>query len=1212
MKTNQNTRLAKSLGTLLFCITLLQSLYSQTSKTFFVDALNGNDAYNGLSENAAWKTTKKLQSIVFNAGDKVLFRCGQVFYGPLSVKYPGVTYSSYGQGEKPVISGFTSAGPWIAKGNGIYETDCGSCGSSLNLVVIDGKIAAMGRYPNRTTANGGYLTIDSHNGTASITDAAIGTGQVWKGAEAVIRKTNWLLDRSIVTAHSGNTLYYITPTGYAPADGYGYFIQNHPSTLDEKNEWYYNPATKKILLYSGTNTPADGSVKLGAIDTLLSLTDGIQDIIFDGLAFEGADTAAIRINNARNIKIINCSIRFSGTDGIKVNNTEELLVDNITVDETNNDAIVCYNTNNSVIERSVFRNTGMIPGMGLSNNQNYEAIFLSGNHNIIQYNIVENTGYSAITFHGNHFLVKNNFVNNYTLTLDDGGGIYTWADSARTERKVVGNIILNGTGAAAGTNLTLASSSNGIYFDDRSSGIEVTDNTIANANNTGLYLHNAHEINFYNNTFFNNKCQVLLGHDNLEPNDPVRNVKAEDNILFSKDPSQTVAAFSSVSNDIAQFGLFDNNYYIRPLDTTGFLNATYYENGNKFIQYHNISSWNQSFGFDRHSSGGFPVAPYKIIALKAGNLFANGSFSNNATGAFCLSSPGNCSIDWAAASQLDGAAIKVSYTGAQPNKDLGVYFNLGSVKANKDYVIRFSSKGANKVPKAMEIFLLRVGQPYQNHSVSKMLMISDTKTEHEYVYHSLADEDVTLALGFLKSDTAFWLDNLQFMEADISVTNPDDSIRFLYNETGNPRNFVLDGEYSDVKGGHYINNILLAPYSSAVLIRTSSSSTVPEKNLLPIADAGDDILKILPADSAVLSAGRSYDPDGSIVGYLWTKISGPTSPLIADTVSSSMVVTDLVKGTYLFRLSVTDNRGAISTDEVTVKVLANIAPSAHAGVDISVTQTLGAVSVSGDSSYDSDGSIMAFRWTRVSGPSAFSISDPASKAATITGLVKGTYVFRLTVTDNGGLTDTDDIRVTVTNKPPVANAGPDTRVLLSNATVVLDGSRSFDDDGSIISYKWTVISGPARYTMSADTGRTISMNKFAKGTYTVRLTVKDNGGLTSSDRVKIIVSSSISAFALNAFITASHTDQAGSSESIKIYPNPVTDKLRIHKLATTGGLMNLRVVDESGRIVLETKATIEKAGATTDLDVSRLKRGVYYLNFICAGTSEGVVPFIKL
>jgi hypothetical protein len=61
---------------------------------------------------------------------------------------------------------------------------------------------------------------------------------------------------------------------------------------------------------------------------------------------------------------------------------------------------------------------------------------------------------------------------------------------------------------------------------------------------------------------------------------------------------------------------------------------------------------------------------------------------------------------------------------------------------------------------------------------------------------------------------------------------------------------------------------------------------------------------------------------------------------------------------------------------------------------------------------DTDGTISSYSWTKISGGTA-TITSPTSASTTITGLVAGTYVFQLQVTDNNGATATDTVQITV-------------------------------------------------------------------------------------------------------------------------------------------------------------------------------------------------------
>ena len=92
------------------------------------------------------------------------------------------------------------------------------------------------------------------------------------------------------------------------------------------------------------------------------------------------------------------------------------------------------------------------------------------------------------------------------------------------------------------------------------------------------------------------------------------------------------------------------------------------------------------------------------------------------------------------------------------------------------------------------------------------------------------------------------------------------------------------------------------------------------------------------------------------------------------------------------------------------------APVANAGADQTIPISWKYYpSLNATLSKDANGWLTKFRWTKVSGPSAYWFSAPSSAKTKANGLVAGTYVFRVTVTDNSGKTDTDDVTIRMTN-----------------------------------------------------------------------------------------------------------------------------------------------------------------------------------------------------
>jgi gliding motility-associated-like protein len=277
-------------------------------------------------------------------------------------------------------------------------------------------------------------------------------------------------------------------------------------------------------------------------------------------------------------------------------------------------------------------------------------------------------------------------------------------------------------------------------------------------------------------------------------------------------------------------------------------------------------------------------------------------------------------------------------------------------------------------------------------------------------------------------------------------------------------------------------------------------------NQAPVANAGPDRTITLPVNSLIMT-GTGTDADGSITAYLWTKVSGPAATMTG-TSTTTLNLANLVEGTYVFRLRVTDNSGATKTDDVKVTVLAaaiNQSPVANAGSDKTITLPLDFITIFGSGS-DPDGTVTSYLWTKVSGPAA-TLQNEATATLSATALVAGTYVFRLTVTDDKGTIDSDDMTVVVnpiaTNEVPVANAGTDQTITLPTSIANLPGSGS-DADGAIVKYTWLKVSGPS-VTLGATNTANLSISDLLEGVYTFRLTVEDDKGATDSDDVTVTV-----------------------------------------------------------------------------------------------------------
>ncbi|KIO75551.1 hypothetical protein TH53_20100 [Pedobacter lusitanus] len=87
---------------------------SVTGTVYYVDP-NGDDNNDGKSTAQAWKTIDKVNTIIFNPGDQILFKSGGIWNGQLKPKGSGIQNSNiimnkYDTGNKPQINGPGSNG----------------------------------------------------------------------------------------------------------------------------------------------------------------------------------------------------------------------------------------------------------------------------------------------------------------------------------------------------------------------------------------------------------------------------------------------------------------------------------------------------------------------------------------------------------------------------------------------------------------------------------------------------------------------------------------------------------------------------------------------------------------------------------------------------------------------------------------------------------------------------------------------------------------------------------------------------------------------------------------------------------------------------------------------------------------------------------------------------------------------------------------------
>ena len=152
---------------------------------------------------------------------------------------------------------------------------------------------------------------------------------------------------------------------------------------------------------------------------------------------------------------------------------------------------------------------------------------------------------------------------------------------------------------------------------------------------------------------------------------------------------------------------------------------------------------------------------------------------------------------------------------------------------------------------------------------------------------------------------------------------------------------------------------------------------------------------------------------------------------------------------------------------------------------------------------------MSFAWTQLTGPSTAIFGSASAATTTVSGLVQGVYSFQLQITDALSITVTATVQVTVDAAPvpgpPMASAGSNQTINLPTTTATLNGSAS-ETNGTIVSYAWAELSGPATATINAaGSASTVISGLSVAGTYVFQLLATDNTGNTVTSTVQIVV-----------------------------------------------------------------------------------------------------------
>ena len=872
---------------ILFIFISIDLIISATN--YYVSSSTGNDTYTGKSTVLAWKTISKVNSTMstFVSKDTVFFKCGDTFTDQLNITKSGtstspIVFASYGTGAKPLLNTAVTLTGWTVTSNpNIWVANYTGTLSSIRFVTINDKVQQIGRYPDVTAANDGFLYNDACWGFNKFRDATLPvSAQDWTGATAVMYTRPFRVEGVKIIKHQLDTI-TTNPTTTAIHVNYGYFIQNHLATLTIQGEWYFDNIAKKVYLYSSYN-PSGVKVQASSTKYGILFNSGITGISIKNMAFQNADTMAVSIPSGSYVSIDNCTFSNS-LHGVWAANSSNISVTNSSFTDIYNISIgSTYSSLYITVSNNTIKRNFLNPGMSdISNNAYKAAISLYCTNAVISYNDIDSCGYIGVYYNGYGNTISHNKIGNFNMRMFDGAGIYSfgtwsWVPSLNINKYgnnlIENNYIHDGIGYLLGTSESDSYNRRpGIYNDQlteyntvrknvcyNTHGILVgsghhhiiTDNTIYNSD----AFNSAHPdmLTFYmdpssanqtitRNTSYNSTFKIVYNPYNgfsvgraKDTIPPMTNQghRVTQNIFYSsRYTRQLPMSFTYGFKNYKQyFGVCDSNYYFQPfaLDT---MVASVVDSGYTKTRrlVYGVNQWKSSF--EPHSTFKFSDYPATFTSPQT-NLFAsNSSFNTSVSGWYYdyenVTSPGS----WVSSGGLDGGCALLDLTTANASSvflsSVRFYRMINNISEGDVYLLNFSVISNSNTAKLCINYTGTTGtnpKTYTTSTTRKEYSIPITFNDiaggtGQYLYFTLHDKGAKV-----------WLDNITVQKVTVNQTSAATSMRFDVNPTDNPMQINLGtSTYKDIFGNSYSGTYTLEPYGSRVL--QSYSLTTIDKSI---------------------------------------------------------------------------------------------------------------------------------------------------------------------------------------------------------------------------------------------------------------------------------------------------------------------------------------------------------------------------------------------
>ncbi len=472
------------------------------------------------------------------------------------------------EGEEVVVSAFEDMDQWTLHEGTIYKTDIPVNLSDQNMVMMDGQIMNLARWPNKTDFNPFNLEAIKVTGTndqisePSIPDEGFDEG----GVVWFLGKNRWTSWRVRATANIPGVVGFSTlpedwffAGAHSPSNGGELILYNTLDALDTNGEWYVDRG-KKVLYFQAPDGGGLSGVKVQVRQrtNLLNLNER-TGITIEGIRFEGGN---ITMNGSTSCVIRDSEVLYgnhslsasgsgsvlsfrAGTGSIVMNNSSaDNLIERCNIQWGSGTGILLFGSNN-VVQNNYIGNFNYLGS--------YEAPIRQGGNNRIMRNAIFNGGRDLINGGGNGAEIGYNDMYASNLTNDDCGAIYMCCGQYSDTR-----IHHNWIHDISSRNEAFDSYKGcGVYLDNSTEDVIVDHNVMWNLEWTGVQINWAGKnLQIYNNTIWSTDEENSNSMGRWVNGFEFTNVPVY-NTLSNKDEFH----FTDLKNEVVtanEFNLFEN------------------------------------------------------------------------------------------------------------------------------------------------------------------------------------------------------------------------------------------------------------------------------------------------------------------------------------------------------------------------------------------------------------------------------------------------------------------------------------------------------------------------------------------------------------------------------------------------------------------------------------------------------------------------------